>query len=402
MFNRKSLLVAGVLVFACFCIAPGLNAQIAGREVQSTDYMVPHVSTVPAIKGKRVELFVREKVQVRRPGDPDVIFRPIVLMIHGNGNPSLPVFDLQFQDYSWMDYLANAGFDVFAMDLTGYGLSPRPMMDDPCNAAKSEQQKSLIPKPLAATCPPSYPFQLTTIQSDWDDIDRVVDYIRKIRNVDKVNLLAWSRGGPRAGGYAGLHPEKVDKLFLYAPVYVRDSPDNPPPVLPQPGVPYSAVGFADFHANWDGQQGCQNQFTPQIRPVINSAILDSDLLGSTWGTAGVRRGPIWNNPPGYSAQAIYGWNPKLAAKITAPTLIIRGELDTQVPAIQSSDLMVDLVSVPQLVFIQVACSSHFMVWENQHMILMKASEEWIRHGTFKRQLNGFFNVDTSGFVHRAQ
>lgn len=402
MFDRKSLLVAGMLVFVCFCIAPVSNAQIAGREVQSTDYMVPHVSTVPAIAGRKVELYVREKVQARHPGDPDVIRRPVVLMIHGAGIGGVPVFDAQFQDYSWMEYLANAGFDVFAMDLTGYGLSPRPMMEDPCNASKTEQQKYLVGKTLTATCSPTYPYQLTTIQSDWDDIDRVVDYIRNIRSVDKVHLIAWSRGGPRAGGYAGIHPEKVDKLFLYAPVYVRNSPDNPPPVLPQAGLPMAITSVPDVFAGWDGQVGCKNQFAPEFRAALGPMMLDTDLLGSTWGTSGVRRAPNWNNPPGYATQAIYGWNPKLAAKITAPTLIIRGELDTQVPAIQSSDLMVDLVSVPQLVFIQVACSSHFMVWENQYMILMKASEEWIRHGTFKRQLNGFFNVDTSGFVHRAQ
>ena len=28
-----------------------------------------------------------------------------------------------YQDYSWMAYLAHAGFDVFSMDMTGYGRS---------------------------------------------------------------------------------------------------------------------------------------------------------------------------------------------------------------------------------------------------------------------------------------
>jgi len=48
-------------------------------------------------------------------------------MIQGSTTSAIPAFDLQFENYSWMDYLATAGFDVFAMDLTGYGLSPRPM-----------------------------------------------------------------------------------------------------------------------------------------------------------------------------------------------------------------------------------------------------------------------------------
>src|ERR1700720_4155813 len=58
-----------------------------------------------------------------------------------------------------------AGFDVFAMDLTGYGLSPRPMMDDPCNNSTSDQQSYLTSKPLAQPCSPSYPFQLTSLES---------------------------------------------------------------------------------------------------------------------------------------------------------------------------------------------------------------------------------------------
>lgn len=87
-------------------------------------------------------------------------------------------------------------------------------MDDPCNNSTSDQSSYLVPKPLAQTCSPSYPFMLTSLESDFDEIDRVVDYLREIRNVDKVSLVAWSRGGDRAGGYTARHPEKVDKLFL--------------------------------------------------------------------------------------------------------------------------------------------------------------------------------------------
>ena len=81
-----------------------------------------------------------------------------------------------------MGYLARAGFDVFAMDMTGYGRSARPWpMNDLCNLA-------------AATCPPSYPHPLTTIASDWNDIGAVVDDLRALRHVDKVSLIGWSQG----------------------------------------------------------------------------------------------------------------------------------------------------------------------------------------------------------------
>jgi pimeloyl-ACP methyl ester carboxylesterase len=137
-------------------------------------------------------------------------------------------FDVAQRDYSWMAYLAEAGFDTFAMDTTGYGRSNRPAaMNDPCNLA-TDRQGAFVPSLIPAPCPASYPHALTTIASDWNDIDGVVNYIRALRHVDKVSLLAWSLGGPRAGGYTAQHPEKVQKLVLLAPAYGRNAPAAPP------------------------------------------------------------------------------------------------------------------------------------------------------------------------------
>ena len=56
------------------------------------------------------------------------------------GTPAEVAFDVPQPDYSWMAFLARAGFDTFAMDTTGYGRSIRPAaMNDPCNLAKDRQ-----------------------------------------------------------------------------------------------------------------------------------------------------------------------------------------------------------------------------------------------------------------------
>ena len=104
-----------------------------------------------------------------------------MLFVHGAGTPAEVAFDVPQHDYSWMAYLAHAGFDVFSMDTTGYGRSTRPAaMNDPCNLAK-ERQGAFVPSLIPAPCAPSYPHALTTIASDWNDIDAVVDYIRALR-----------------------------------------------------------------------------------------------------------------------------------------------------------------------------------------------------------------------------
>src|ERR1019366_3850721 len=98
----------------------------------------------------------------------------VVLFIHGAGTPAEVAFDVPYQDYSWMAYLAKAGFDVFSMDLTGYGRSTRPAaMNDPCNLSQ-EQQGQLVPKTLSVQCFPSFHTAMTTMSSDWDDIAAVV------------------------------------------------------------------------------------------------------------------------------------------------------------------------------------------------------------------------------------
>ena len=121
-----------------------------------------------------------------------------------------------------------------------------------------------MPSLIAAPCAPSYPHALTTIASDWDDIGAVVDYIRALRHVEKVSLVAWSLGGPRAGGYAAQHPDKVQKLVLLAPAYNRTAPAAPPAKMPADGVPMNTQSREEFDANWDRQVGCADQYEPAV------------------------------------------------------------------------------------------------------------------------------------------
>jgi pimeloyl-ACP methyl ester carboxylesterase len=368
-----------------------VRSRASHDDIRTIDRFVPHVSTVYANTHELVPLFLREKI--RRDDERP---RQVVLMIHGATISSVPDFDLPFSGYSWMRFLAQAGFDVFTMDQEGYGLSSRPNMDDPCNTSLADQQLYLIPTPLSQPCAPSYPFNLTSVQTDWDEIDAAVDYIRTLRHVDKVGIISWSRGGLRVGGYVARHPDKIDRVIFYAPAYNRLAPDDPPADLPRPGVPMSVLGREHFHDLWDTQVHCDNQFVPGIRDVISTTMLAFEPLGSIWGAAGVRRAPNWNTPQGFN---FWGWNVSFAGRIEVPALLIRGDLDTQVPESDVRALYADLGS-REKVFVHVACASHYLLWENQHMILLRASREWLRHGTFHGQDTGSFAVDMDGDIHR--
>ncbi len=341
------------------------------------DHYVRVKSTVPAIAGQDAPIYVRERVQagsaLRSASNND----RVALFVHGAGTPAEVAFDVPERDYSWMAYLANAGFDVFAMDTTGYGRSNRPaIMNDPCNLAR-DRQGAFVPSLIPAPCPPSYPHALTTIASDWNDIDGVVNYIRALRHVDKISLLAWSLGGPRAGGYTAQHPEKVQKLVLLAPAYGRNASSTPPAKMPPDGIAFNTQSREEFYANWDRQVGCPAQYDPAVGDAVWSAMLASDPVGATWGP-GVRRAP---------QTATWGWNAAAVGKTQTPTLMIAGQHDKQVPPERVRDLYADLAA-PQKLFVDLACSSHNAMWEKNRLLMFKASLDWLTTGSVNGMKEG--------------
>ncbi|HVW74500.1 MAG TPA: alpha/beta fold hydrolase, partial [Rhizomicrobium sp.] len=106
---------------------------------ETREHTVTVTSTVPAIAGQKVNLYVRERAtpSVLKNGAGD----KVVLFVHGAGTPAEVSFDVPYQDYSWMGYLAAHGYDVFSVDMEGYGRSTRPpQMGDKCNLAPAQQK----------------------------------------------------------------------------------------------------------------------------------------------------------------------------------------------------------------------------------------------------------------------
>ena len=371
----RSLGIVAALAIASL----GLSAQTMSeaRKIVSVDHVVTVKSMVPAIAGQSARIYVRERVA---EGLKNAAAGRVVLFVHGAGTPAEVAFDVPTGDYSWMAYLAKAGFDAFSMDTTGYGRSTRPAaMNDPCNLS-AEQQQQFIPALIKAPCKATHPGQLTTIASDWNDIDAVVEHIRKLRKVEKVSLIAWSLGGPRAGGYTAQHPEKVNRLVILAPAYNRNAAASQPPPSPN-SVAFNTQSRSEFDANWDRQVGCEAQFDPKVRDAVWSEMIASDPVGAKWGS-GVRRAP---------STASWGWNAAMIGATRTPTLLIAGAHDKQVPPARVREAYDDLGATDK-VLIDLGCASHNAMWEKNHLAMFNASLEWLTNGTVAGARNGVIRL----------
>jgi pimeloyl-ACP methyl ester carboxylesterase len=190
----------GLLAGLTFLYPPTADAE---EKILGEDHWVTSVS---AADGKPLKIYVWEK----RLKDVDVktfaTTGRVVLLAHGATIPSRTAFDLQVPDkseltYSLMDYLAERGLDVFAVEYQNYGRSGQ----HECGLCVTSQ--------VAA-----------------NDINAAVDYIRDLRGVQQVYLLGWSWGTVTTALFTMERPHKVKRLILYAPRVSRPLPpaDKPP------------------------------------------------------------------------------------------------------------------------------------------------------------------------------
>jgi pimeloyl-ACP methyl ester carboxylesterase len=154
---------------AAAVIAIGASAVVAAEQenaIVKEEFLVQG-------RDQGIKLFVREK---RLANLPKISRDNVVLFVHGVPSPASVIFDLAVPGYSWVDYVAERGFDAFTVDIRGFGRSTRPPeMKDPRDQ------------------------NLPLVRADqvMRDIDAVVDYIRSKRKVDRVNMIGFDIGASR-------------------------------------------------------------------------------------------------------------------------------------------------------------------------------------------------------------
>lgn len=130
----------------------------------------------------------------------------VIVMVHGATLSSRPAFDPPVADASLATWLARRGHAVYLLDVRNFGGSTREKaMDEPPdrNPAPSRSHEAIR------------------------DISAAVEHVLARHGLSQVNLLGWSWGGMTVGHYASLHPEKVRKLVLFAPIYSGREPPEP-------------------------------------------------------------------------------------------------------------------------------------------------------------------------------
>lgn len=148
-----------ILVFTTLSIAYAeTQPKIAMQE-----FMVP--SSDPGIR-----LYVRNK---RPEGIAKFGPEKILLYVHGSTYPAETAFDLPLNGVSWMDYIAKRGYDVYLVDLRGYGQSDRP---------------------VEMSQPPEQNAPIVRTETAVKDVASAVDFIIKRTGSPKLNLLGWSWG----------------------------------------------------------------------------------------------------------------------------------------------------------------------------------------------------------------
>jgi len=141
-------------------------------------------------KGDDVRLFLWEKYAPDPSGPAGSI-----LLVHGSSMASTPTFDLQVPgrpEFSAMDFFAARGFDTWCVDMEGYGRSTKTRDNN------------------------------APISHGADDCFAAATYIQKLRGKRPFLVYGISSGALRAALFAQRHPELVKRLALDAMVWTGE------------------------------------------------------------------------------------------------------------------------------------------------------------------------------------
>jgi len=215
-----------------------------------------------------------------------------ILLVHGRTWSALPDFDLQVEgeDLSLMDGLVAEGYAVFAVDLRGYGETPR------------DETQWLTPNRAA------------------DDVAVVVEWIAAKQDWRiKPHLFGWSMGSTISQLSVQRHPELFSSLTLFG--YWYDADEKLP--ADEPGLePLKEANTAENAAS----------------DFITPGSISSEAV-ATYVAASLQADPVR-----VDVKHENQYNALDGSKIRIPTLVIHGEYDPIAPAEYQAKLYLSLAT----------------------------------------------------------
>jgi len=334
--NTRSLarlLAALSLGLGVIAAASAASAQTV--KLESESYLIP--SADPGI-----ELYMRNK---HPAGVTSFPADKIILYVHGATYPSETSFDLPLSGLSMMDYIAQRGYDVYLVDVRGYGGSTRPPeMDRP-----PEENKPIVDTPLAAK-----------------DLGAAVSHILKRRGVAKIDLIGWSWGTSIVGLYTTTHNDTVNRLVLYAPMWIFST--RPTLGGDKPLGAYRSVTKASAKDRW--LKGVPETKRAELIP----AGWFEQWADATWATdpVGAKQDPpVLRAPNGVLQDVRTYWAAGKAqydpGDIHVPTLLIHAEWDADLPSDQTRGYFAKLTNVPYKRLIEIGEGTHTIMMEKNRM-----------------------------------
>ena len=278
-----------------------------------------------------------------------------ILMVHGATYSSASLFDVPLGGRSFMDHLATQGFDVFALDVRGYGGSTRPPeMDAPAQNAAPLVRTDVAVRDLASA----------------------VDHILRHRGIPRLNLVAMSWGGSVAGAYTAGNNGKVLKLALIAPLWLL----NTPAPIDSGGAlgAYRKVPVLDFRERWlaAAPEAARASLIPEgWFERWAEASLASDPQGNGERPRVMRavNGPIQDIRDYWSAgKAFYDAN-----DIRVPVLLVHAEWDRDVTMATMQDFFTSLKRTPYRRWVEIGEGTHMVLLEKNRMQAFDAISQFL-------------------------
>lgn len=333
----------------------GLAALVAVLALALPARAAPHIVAEEAMVGSDpgVSVYVRNK-------HPDGVssYGPdrTLIFVHGATYPASTSFDLPLGGASWMDRLAACGFDVYLVDVRGYGRSTRP--------------------PAMAQPPKANPPVATTGEA-IRDLGAAVDYVLHRRGLERLDVMGWSWGTTTAAGFAAAHPGKVNRLVLYAPLWIIE---GGPAVSAGPG-PLGAYRLVT-------QEAAYSRWLAGVPEQARASLIPDDWFqrwaDATWATdpeAARHKPAALRAPNGVLLDIDRYWrkgHPTYdPAAISAPTLIVQGEWDHDTPPYMSHALFPLLTRAAWKQYVMIGGGTHTIIMERNRDLLFEAVQSFL-------------------------